>query len=119
MNKENTQPYIDDGGSRVDYGGCQREGRDGKGRYDLITPIGLERLALWYELGAKKYGDRNWEGGGMPFGHCLDSLFRHAVKYMAGYTDEDHLAAIAWNAFALMHYEVHNPEMQDLPMRLK
>lgn len=117
MNKQKL-PHIDDGGSRIDYGGCVREGREGKGRYDLITPIGLQRLAHWYELGAMKYGDRNWEGGGMPISHCWDSMVRHAVKYLAGFNDEDHLAAIAWNAFAIMHYEELNPELQDLPFRI-
>jgi hypothetical protein len=40
------------------------------------------------------------------------------VKYLSGRNDEDHLAAIAWNAFAIMHYEKYFPEMQDLPFRI-
>lgn len=118
MNTEKL-PLINDSGTRIDYGGCIREDRINKGRYDLITPIGLERLAYWYELGANKYGDRNWEGGGMPISHCLDSLLRHAVKYLSGLDDEDHLAAIVWNAFAIMHYEKFFPKSQDLPLRHK
>jgi hypothetical protein len=116
LNKE--ELHINDTGKRVTYSGCIREDRTGKGTYHLITPIGLDRLAHWYELGALKYGERNWEGGGMPISHCFDSMFRHMVKYLAGLDDEDHLAAIAWNAFAIMHYESEFPEMQDLPFRI-
>ena len=108
---------MDDGGSRHDFGtGAVREGQSGKGRYDLITPVGLRRLARWYELGAMKYADRNWENG-LPISNCLNSMFRHMVKYMAGHDDEDHLSAIAWNAFAIMHFEELMPEMQDIPTR--
>jgi len=110
---------IDDGGSRVGFGtGAIRESQEGKGRYDLITPEGLMRLANWYELGAIKYFDRNWEKG-VPTSNCLNSLMRHTVKYLAGWNDEDHLAAIAWNAFAIMHMEKFHPELQDIESRKK
>ena len=94
-----------DNGKRTQYeSGALREPQEGKGRFDLITPYGLMRLARWYELGAKKYTDRNWEKG-MPWSRYVDSAFRHLVKYMMGDRSEDHLAAVAWNVFALMHYE--------------
>ena len=32
-------------------------------RFDLITPIGLRRLAEAYAEGARKYGDSNWQRG--------------------------------------------------------
>ena len=32
-------------------------------------------------------------------------MFRHLLKWMAGDESEDHLAAIAWNAMAIMHYQ--------------
>jgi hypothetical protein len=108
---------INDSGARMEFNtGAVREPQDKKGRYDLISPIGMMRLARWYELGAQKYEARNWEKG-LPFSNCLNSMFRHLVKYMAGYSDEDHLAAIAWNAFALMHYEELKPELNDIPTR--
>lgn len=74
------------------------------GRYDLITPYGLRRLAKRYHEGSKKYGDRNWEKG-LDINTCLDSLLRHANQYKMGMKDEDHMAAVAWWAFAIMHYE--------------
>lgn len=96
---------IYDSGHRIAYAdGAEREPVSGKGRYDLISPEAMMRIATWYELGAMKYSERNWEKG-MPWSHCLNSAFRHLIKYMAGWTDEDHLAAVCWNVMALMHYE--------------
>jgi hypothetical protein len=59
-------------------------------------------------------GDRNWEKG-IPVSRYVSAILRHTFKYIWGANDEDHLAAIAWNAFAIMHHEVEHPEMQDLP----
>lgn len=94
-----------DSGAREEFPtGSLRDTRQGKGRFDLMSPIGLRRLAELYERGAVKYGDRNWEKG-QPLGRYLDSAMRHLVCYLAGYRDEDHLAAVAWNAFSFMHTE--------------
>lgn len=97
---------IDDGGERINYGEgtAMREPSDGKGRFDLISPYALTRLAKWYELGAMKYAPRNWEKG-IPYSRCADSAMRHLVKFLMGMDDEDHLAAVAWNVFAIMHYQ--------------
>lgn len=108
---------IDDGGKRISYGEgmAEREPSDGKGRYDLISPYAVRRLAHWYELGAKKYSDRNWEKG-IPFSRYMDSAKRHLDKYLMGKRDEDHLAAAAWNIFAIMHHEeLGQTELDDLP----
>lgn len=110
------KPCVDEG-SRIDYGtGAIRETSEGKGRYDLISPEGLKRLAIWYENGAKKYADRNWEKG-LPISRCFDSMQRHANKYLEGDDEEDHLAAVVWNAFAIMHFEKYMPELMDIPTR--
>lgn len=98
--------------------GAVREANDGKGRFDLISAEGLRRLALRYEFGSAKYGDRNWEKG-LSTSNCLNSAFRHIVEYMMGLDNEDHLAACAWNLFAIMHYEKYNPDMQNIESRLK
>jgi hypothetical protein len=43
-----------------------------------------------------------------------ESLERHVQAYKDGDQSEDHLAAIAWNAFALMWYAERMPELNDL-----
>lgn len=82
---------------------------------------GLRRLAIHYGKGAIKYtvfnpdgsvfvsGDRNWEKG-LETGRTIDSLYRHLGQYQAGAQDEDHLAAVVWNTFAVMH---HAPRIAD------
>lgn len=110
-------PGIVDNGIRISYGKdrATREPSDGKGRFDLITPYGLRRLAVWYELGAKKYADRNWEKG-IPFSRYLDSALRHLNKFAMGMNDEDHLAAACWNIMSIMHHQERGEsELDDLP----
>ena len=108
---------MDDSGARIDYGEGKaiREPTTGKGRFDLVTPFGLERLAKWYELGAQKYAPRNWEKG-MPFSRYLDSAERHINKFKMGMKDEDHLAAAVWNLMCIIHHEeLGQLDLDDLP----
>jgi hypothetical protein len=111
---------MDDSGARMDFGAgtAQREPAQGKGRPDLISPWALTRLAKWYEAGSIKYSDRNWEKG-MPFSRYTASLFRHLIAWLKKDKSEDHLAAIAWNAFALMHHQELGEDEQwdDIPDR--
>ena len=97
---------VKDSGERREYAtGSVRDVRTGKGRYDLIPPSSLKRLAIHYENGAVKYGDRNWEKG-QPLSSYIDSMLRHGQDYLSGDRSEDHLAAVAWNAFAAMYTEM-------------
>lgn len=106
---------LKDSGKREQHsGGAVRDVRVGKGRFDLITPFALMRIALVYEKGAKKYEDRNWEKG-FPFSRVLDSAIRHIIQYMMGEDNEDHLAQAAWNLMALMHFEETKPGLNDMP----
>jgi len=84
--------------------GANRSSRDGKGRFDLISPLALTRLARHYENGAREHGERNWEGG-FPISRCVDSALRHLSQYLAGDRSEDHLAAVAWQMFCALHFE--------------
>lgn len=96
---------VKDSGKRQEFkSGAVRDIQEGKGRYDLIPPMCIERLAKHYEHGGIKYGEDNWTKG-MPLKRYLDSLIRHAYKLLAGMDDEDHASAIAWNAFAFMYTE--------------
>lgn len=92
-----------DSGERQEFEtGSKRDTREGKGRFDLIPPGPLRRLAGVYERGAVKYGDRNWEKG-QPLMRFLDSALRHINEVKAGEPEEDHAAHAAWNLFAFMH----------------
>ncbi|MCH7994117.1 MAG: hypothetical protein IIB57_06700, partial [Planctomycetes bacterium] len=67
---------VKDSGNRQKFQtGSVRDDNEGKPRYDLITPIGLHRLAMHYANGAKKYGDRNWEKG-QPLNRYIESAER-------------------------------------------
>lgn len=107
-----------DSGHRTNFeSGAQRDRLPGKGRFVLLSPIGLKRIALRAEAGEIKYGDgRNWEKG-MPVSQFIDSAMRHIAQYLEGDVQEDHLAAAAWNLQAAMHTEEKMPEMQDIPTR--
>lgn len=84
--------------------GATRDNNENKGKFVLISPVALKRLAEVYERGAKNHGERNWEKG-FPIGRALDSAIRHIYQYLAGLRDEDHLAQAAWNLFAAIHFE--------------
>lgn len=110
---------LKDSGNRREFEtGAVRDMQEGKGRCDLLPACALLRLAKHYEAGARKYEDRNWEKG-IPISVMIDSAMRHLLKYMDGQTDEDHLAAVAWNILGAMWMEEKRPDLQDLPSRKK
>jgi hypothetical protein len=103
-----------DSGKREEFpSGMVRDTQDGKPRYDLIPTEGLRRLAKLYTRGAVKYGDNNWQKG-QPLSRAYASLFRHLIQWREGDRTEDHMAAVAWNAMAIMFYEENKPELDDL-----
>ncbi len=109
---------LKDSGQRREFEtGAVRDRGDLKPRPDLISPFALERVGMHMAKGAKKYKDRNWELG-MPMSECWASLFRHVIQWGVGMRDEDHLAAIIFNAQAIMHYEATKPELDDMPRYL-
>lgn len=94
-----------DSGERRQFdSGAVRDSDAGKPRYDLIPPHALRRVADMYARGAVKYGDSNWHLG-MPSQQMLASLMRHLEAYRCGEREEDHLAAVVFNALALMQFE--------------
>lgn len=114
-------PKMEDNGDRMTFSsGAIRDTAKGKGRYDLISPIAMEGLALVLEEGANKYYDRNWEKG-MHMSRLLSSALRHIFQYICGMRNERHLA----QAFANIMFAIHtermveegrlSPEYNDLP----
>lgn len=92
---------------------------DGKLRYELIPPEWDEALAEVLTKGAAKYAPRNWEKG-MAWSKLIGSGMRHLAKFLTGerYDKETgchHLAHMAWNALALMSYDLREIGENDLP----
>lgn len=93
---------LKDSGARQTWEtGSRRDTREGKGRYDLLPWDVVDADARYIELGARKYGDRNWEKG-QPLSRYLDSACRHLAKHMMGHRDEPHLLACRWNLAAYL-----------------
>ena len=82
----------------------------GKVRLELLPPEWIWGLGQVTTAGAMKYEPRNWEKG-MAWSKVLGPMLRHTYKWMAGemYDEETgchHLAMVAWNALALMSYQI-------------
>lgn len=76
--RSSTRPFVvKDSGERQEFvTGARRDIQVGKGRFDLIPPLPVRRLAMIYEAGALKYGEHNWKKG-IPLSRYLDSAERH------------------------------------------
>ena len=92
-------------------GAVRSKDKDGV-RYDLISPIGLRRLAETYAEGASKYGDNNWKKG-MPVGDVLNHAIAHIYAFIDGSRSEDDLAHAAWGLFTAMHFQETRPDMME------
>ena len=94
---------VKDSGKRTNFdSGAVRDLRIDRGRFDLISPIFMKRLAIVCERGGKKYTDRNWEKG-MPLMQFMDSAERHINDYKEGKRIEDHIVHAAWNLMCFCH----------------
>ncbi len=72
----------------------------------------LLEVAIHFEEGAKKYGDRNWQKG-IPT-HCyINSAVRHYLKWLRGDTDEPHDRAFCWNIICCIWTCINKPELND------
>lgn len=92
--------------------GAVRSGDANSVRYDLITPIGLRRVAEAYKEGSVKYGDYNWEKG-MPVSDLLNHAIRHIYLFLGGDRSEDHLGHAAWGLLAACHSQESWPELNE------
>lgn len=104
--KSPTKYEIKDSGKRIDYkSGMRRDTTEGKPRYDLIPHQELYELAMHYAGGAIKYGDSNWQlaNSEEELQRFKSSLLRHAHQVANDETDEDHVSAVVFNAFAVKY----------------
>lgn len=99
-----------DSGERfVSETGYQRDTENGKGRFDLMFPLGIPydqqmmtRFAQLLARGAEKYDTRNWEKANSQedLDRFKSSAFRHLVQWLTDEQDEDHGAAVIYNIMA-------------------
>lgn len=102
---------LSQGGTQFSTGAVRSSDKAGV-RYDLISPIGLRRIAETYQEGYNKYGAFNWERG-MPISDILNHAIAHIYAYLEGKpTGEDDLAHAAWNLIAAMHMEETHPHLE-------
>lgn len=100
--------------------GANRDGKGGKGKFELLPMRALNALAIYFEKGADKYGDRNWEKG-IPYSSFVNSGLRHLGQFMTGKKDENHLVACVWNLICLLDTKLRveegilPKELNDLP----
>ena len=94
-------------------GATRSEDAEGE-RYDLISPFAMKRLAVIMAEGAKTHGNANWEKG-VPLDATLNHLERHLQMWKMEKKSgkklgkDDHMAKVAWGAFAILHYEEVGP----------
>lgn len=88
----------------IDHIAAFQETNDTRYLYYALAECGLFandytavlEVAVHFEEGCKKYGERNWEKG-IPVNRYIDSAIRHYLKHLRGDTDERHDRAFMWN----------------------
>jgi hypothetical protein len=100
------------GKKEITENGGSRESNNGRGRFDLLPYEAIEELAKWYEEATGKYPERDWEKG-LSVKDCINRMIRHSIKAGNGWTDEDHLAAVMWNAAAAITMIKRRPDCND------
>lgn len=101
-----------------------RKNDTGKTRLELLPVDALDEVGKVLTLGAKKYGDRNWERG-INYGRVFGALTRHAWAWWRGEardpeTGLSHMAHCAANALFLLSYEMRAArQLDDRPIRRK
>lgn len=90
----------------------------GKPRVSLIFTQALLEVAKVGTFGALKYDDHNWRKG-MKWSRLTDAQLRHLIAYVSGDRKDNesglsHLAHVAWNALALVEYELNQIGEDDL-----
>jgi hypothetical protein len=123
-----TEYTTKDSGQHEQYdSGMRRDTEAGKPRFDLIRtkrqPYDeqmITRYAHHLARGAAKYDPRNWEDGDseVELDRAISSLLRHVEQLVAGETDEDHAAAVWFNAQAVEYFRWRIAQKSKQPLEL-
>lgn len=97
--------------------GAIRDSQGGKENYiETISWGAFKRYAQYMTGKRTKYGSGNFKKG-IPIESYEESLARHVQKYFVNKyeegiveKDEDHLSAMVFNIFGIMHEELRNKE---------
>ena len=93
-----------------------RDSRRATTRFNLVSPIGLRRLAEIYSESARACtDDEQWAH--LQFSKLLELAMRHINSYVEGDRTEDHLAQAASELFSVMHFEETRPDLNDIKSR--
>lgn len=110
--------YIEDGEDKEtaqlgsEKSGKKNDFQDGKLRWDLLPLEEIEDIVKLYTAGSIKYGDNNWQGLENGYQRYKAAMLRHLLEYEKGNkideeTKVNHLAAVAWNAIAMLYLDKH------------
>ena len=96
--KVNDYKIKDSNKRKVFKTGMQRDSEN-KILYDLLPLFIRNRVAEHLTKGAEKYSKRNWEKACTEeeLERFIASAERHFNEWLAGYEDEDHVAALIFN----------------------
>lgn len=89
--------------------------KDHKLRWDLLPLKEIEDIVKVYTAGADKYGPNKWQGLPDGYNRYKGAMLRHLMEYEKGnVVDEEtdclHLAAVAWNAIAMLYCSKQSKE---------
>lgn len=77
----------------------------------------LKDLAIHFQKGAEKYGERNCEKG-IPLWSFVDSGFRHTCQFILDETDEPHYISAIWNFWMAQWTIINNSKECDEPVNV-
>jgi hypothetical protein len=88
----------------------------GKLRYDLVPMDALDEIVRRFTHGAEKYAPGNWQTVDGAVERYSAALMRHYSAYRQGERIDpeapglSHIGAVAWNALALVWFDLHSQE---------
>lgn len=90
---------------------------DGKVRMELLPLKELYEIAKVYTAGANKYGANKWQNLPDGYERYKGALLRHLAQAETVNIDEDtgclHIAQVAWNAIAMLHFKLKELEKDE------